>query len=252
MKFLHLFSPSRAYGRRAIRFVGPFVLLVAVLMLASRTLGPRGVGLPPSQIMTPVLGWIVPLLSSSLALGFIVMAVIQSFKPQLRAAFHEAEIRRWLRGESVSEFLYVVSPEAGDALLELPIEQLTAQIQAASDAALGIKSPRSFWFLELCLGRENREGQQLIDEPGERSVAYIIQRRLDDLQIQVRSRWRRVLRFLSLIIGLLLTAFVAGIFGLWKQNLIGTAFLILLSSLMAVFFASVARDIVAAIERLRS
>jgi len=249
MRALRMFG---RWWRRALRFAGPLVFLVAILALASRTLGPRGVGLPPSQIVMQVLGWTLPLLSSSLALGFVVMATIQSFKPQLRAAFHETEIRRWLRGESVDEFLHVVSPEAGDALLELPIEQLAAQIQAASDAALGIKSERSLRFLELCLGRANREAWRFTDEPGDRSVGYVIQRRLDDLQIQVRSRWRRLLRILSLIVGVFLTSFGAGIFGLWRQNLIGTAFLVLVSSLLAGFFASAARDVVAAIERLRS
>jgi len=237
--------------KRALRFSGPFALLVVIFVLAFRFLAPQEVGLPPSKVVTQILGWTLPLFASSLALGFVVMAIIQLFKLQLRAVFHEREIRRWLRGEPVDRFLHVVSPGAGDALLELPIEQLAAQIQAAADAALGIKLPVDGWFLMSCLGRDNWERFKPIDELRERSTSYIIQRRLDDLQIQVHHGWRQLLRFISLSVSFTLTSFVAAIFGLWRENIVGTAFLVLLSSLLAGFFASVARDIVATIERAR-
>jgi len=195
----------------------------------------------------------VPLLTSSLALGFAVMAIIQLFKPEVRAAFHLREIARWLHGRPPYEFLEIVSPKAGDALLELPIEQLTAQIQAASDAALTIRSTLARELVESVVGRQDIPFDSIPNDPREQSrVGYIIQRRLDDLQIQVRRGWRRLLRLMSVSISLFLTTFLASILGLWHRGLVGTAFLVLLFSLLGAFFASVARDIVAIIERLRN
>jgi len=246
-------------------FILPLAVLVALLILASRTFGPRGTGLPPSQTILDLAGWSIPLLSSSLALGFVVMAIIQLFKPEVRAAFHAGEIGRWLgRGSYrgiADEFVYLVSPRAHDALLELPIEQLAAQIQAASDAAFadtfGSQSPmhqeRGAHLIQLLLGDDYRYPPQMPDDPRYRAgVAYLVQRRLDDLQIQVRQQWRRVLRVMSLFISLVLTVFVASVFGLWRQNPIGTAFLVLLFSLLGAFFASAARDFIAVFERLRN
>ena len=174
------------------------------------TLG--GTGLPATEPIRELATWTVPLLTSSLAIGFAVMAIIQLFKPEIRAAFHAQEIAHWLGGRPVDEFLEIVSPKAGDALLELPIEQLAAQIQAASDAALTLRSRRSERLVDLVLGGPEKEMPFMSDDPKEQSrVAYIVQRRLDDLQIQVRRNWRRLLRLMSVSVALLLTSLMAAI-----------------------------------------
>jgi hypothetical protein len=245
------------YGR-ALKRIGalsvPLVVFVALLALAYRTFGPGGAGLPPDQKIVQLAGWTVPLLSSSFALGFTVMAIIQLVKPQLRAAFQSRALAHWLWGEDPKVFLYTVSPFADDALLELPIEQLAAQIQAASDAELATGS--ASWFVKACLGKQDIENMKIetdLREPKERTrVAYIIQRRLDGLQIEVRRRWRRLLRAMSLGVSFVLCSFVMGLFGLWRENEVGTAFLTVLFSILGGFFASAARDIVAVIERFRN
>jgi hypothetical protein len=250
-----LYDALRRYRGALRRILGlaiPLAFLAMIVFLGFRTFGPRGTGLPPTQGKLELAHWMVPLLTSSLALGFAVMAIIQLFKPELRAAFHLREIARWLNGPPY-EFLAIVSPKAEDALLELPIEQLTAQIQAASDAALTIRSPLAPKLVGLVVGPQDFPFDSPRDDPREQSrVGYIIQRRLDDLQIQARRRWRHLLRFMSLSVSLLLTTFLASILGLWHEGLVGTAFLVLLFSLLGAFFSSVARDVVAIIEKLRN
>lgn len=245
----------RSVGRLALPLTS-VALLAILFFLSFRTFGQPGVGPLPVRPIQEFTNWIVPLLISASALGFAVMAIIQLFKPELRVSFHSRQLEYWLHGGPVHLLLEFVSPKAGNALLELPIEQLAAQIQASADAALAIKSPRSDMFLELVLGPGVLREEpfiQIRDEPKQQGrIAYIIQRRLDDLQIQVKREWRSVLRTLCLSVALLLTSLVAGILGLWQIQLVGTGFLVLLFSLVGAFFASVARDLIAIVERLRN
>jgi len=256
---MYLAALRRALGPS----IGPLMFLLVLFFLAYRTFGTRGAGLPHSQVVLPIVGWITPLLVSSLSLGFAVMAIIQLFKPELRAAFHSEHLARWLHfrnrgGLWPSELsLLGIAPENFGAVLELPIEQLAAQIQAAFDAEVASRSPRSQEFLERILGKlqpwELYAQMQEPDDPKSRAVlGYLVQRKLDELQIRVHHGWRRLLRSLSLSLSLALTAFVASILGLWRQNLIGTAFAVLLFAALGGFFASAARDIVAVVERLRT
>jgi hypothetical protein len=244
----------RSIVGRILSPVFSLVFLGMLFWLAFRTLGPGGTGLPSTQPILEFSHWIIPLLTSSLALGFAVMAIIQLFKPEIRATFHLREIARWIHRFPVNEFLEIVSPQAHAALLELPIEQLAAQIQAASDAALVIRSSESKILFDF-LGYAYKDLGLVAfpDDPKQQGqLAYFIQRRLDDLQIQVRRGWRRLLRLMSVSVSLLLTFLVASVLGLWDGHIVGTAFLVLLFTLVGAFFASVARDIVAILERLRN
>ncbi len=257
---MYLAALRRALGPS----IGPLMFLLVLFFLAGRTFGPRGVGLPHSQVILPIVGWITPLLASSQSLGFAVMAIIQLFKPELRAAFHSVHLARWLHfrnrgGLWPSELSFLgIAPENFGAVLELPIEQLAAQIQAAFDAEVASRSPGSEEFLDRIFGKfiQRPELHRLMDEPDDpkaRAVlGYLVQRKLDELQISVHHGWRRLLRSLSLTLSLALTAFVASILGLWRQNLIGTAFAVLLFAALGGFFASAARDVVAVVERLRN
>jgi hypothetical protein len=193
------------------------------------------------------------------------MAIIQLLKPPLRAAFHWRAIARWLPSpdrSSVAVFLDRVSRHQYSALLELPIEQLVAQIQAAAETALAVPWLDTF-FLASLIGdrgvdidgiRDAKQGDdRAMAAARERAVtSSLIQRRLDALQIQVKRDWGRLLRVLSLTVSLIVTAMAANVFGLWRQNVVGTAFLVLLLSALGGFFASVARDAVATVERLRN
>jgi hypothetical protein len=254
----------------------PTTLLVALLALAYWTLRPGGVGLPSLTKTSVLSNWTVPLLSSSLALGLVVMAIIQLFKPRLRGRFHWKELVLWFYGlwpqEEVSEqqasnaaaaYLHFLNPKVSAPVLELPLEQLTAQIQAALDAALVTETNNGavraiiYWLDREASGRhwdQDRpaEGEKIDGPRRQTLVGYLIQRKLDGFQIQVRYGWRKFLRNLSLLVSLFLTTMLAATLGLWDQNPLGTLFLVLLASVLASVFAAATRDLVAVIERFRN
>jgi hypothetical protein len=285
---LHHFVRWRRASRQwqgATQGVAGILLLCVVLVLARLTFKQRSHSKPATQpvSVSDATGWAVPLLAVSVALGFVVMALIQMFKPALRAYVHRQEIRRWIRSgghrsSNVNRFLNRVSFNQPAALVELPIEQLAAQIQAAAEAALA--SPEAFGpLLQQVAGREADLGNVKVrtsdvdasgagsavgtnasqlrgdseEELNRRSKAsYLIHRRIDALQIQVRHRWRGLLRMLSLAGSLLVAATVTAVLDLWRESPVGTALSVLLLSLLGAFFASVARDMTAIIERLRN
>ena len=195
------------------------------------------------------------------------MAIIQVLKPPIRVAFHRRQIARWLADSkncsvSVDEFLGRVSKRRHNALLALPIEQLAAQIQVASEGALALSNPTD-WFIQSLVDKPDKPDEKpeisaasddncMIKTRDRSQLSFIVQRRIDALQIQVRYSWRRLIRVLSLAVSVILTLVVAIIFSLWQQNFVGTAFLVLLLSALGGFFASVARDVVAIVERLRN
>jgi len=227
-------------------------LLVALFYFANRTLRPSGAGLPTSQAISRIGEGSLPLLASAIALGVTVMAIIQLLKPPLRAGIHRREIARWLRHGHPERFLFEIGPSEPQALLELPIEQLTAQIQAAAEVDLS--SGRGHFVYEI-LGEGVNNSPNSVDEAEIRDrtrLGYLIQRRLDALQIRVHRRWRKFLRVFSLTLSGILVSFVGMTFGLWKENFVGTTFLVLVFAVLGGFFASVTRDMVAIIERLRN
>lgn len=251
--------------------------VVALSIYALEKTGGGQTTLPLSEMTLPVIGWTGPLLFSSVALGFAVMAIIQVLKPPVRSQFHLEEIEEWLKSrplvvtsrlkeeqnKSVYEFLRRVSPGESKALLELPVEQLTAQIQAASELALTL-SDKPDWFVLFLLGNQIEEsdgklkdyikGESLDEKDKARinaQLSYVIQRRLDALQIKVRRDWRRLLYALAFTLSFLLTATLAWILGILRNSPPGTIYIILLLSIIEGFFATVARDVVAIIERLR-
>lgn len=266
-----------------LELAAPLLFLLALAYLALRALRGGAAELAAAETISRVAGWAVPLLSSSVALGFVVMAIIQLIKPPVRAAFHSRELKRWLSGTLVREyfaspslflgnFLHLVSSGGGadpreksgprgrdyNALLELPIEQLTAQIQAASEMVLASGRSNDDWFVYALVSEGEARSHFKRDFAGEDAelrertrLSYLIQRRLDAIQIQARRRWRQWLRALAFGVGLALTSTVAGVLGLWEKNFLGTLFLVLLLSAVGGFFASVARDAVAIVERLR-
>jgi hypothetical protein len=206
----------------------------------------------PTDVLHKLSEWCAPLFLSSLAIGFVVMALIQLLKPLIRAGFHRRQIALWLRSRhdgresyersfEVDEFLSEISVRNQDALLALPLEQLTAQINATADTLIGLDQKNAYEFINAIVG-----------ETMNRSAAgQLVVRKLDSLQIQTRYAWHRLLRALSIFISIALLAIVAEIFDLWIGDWIGTAFFVLLLGMLGGFFASVARDIVAALEQMR-
>jgi hypothetical protein len=260
-------SNSKAQSSFQAKFLGQSELFIVALfatalvatityILISETF------LPPPHSILRVKEWILPLLSSALGLGIIVMAIIQVFKPVIRARFHRQEVQKWLRTssgpDSLDKFLGQVSPGQSDTILELPIEQIVAQIQTAFEATLA--SDKSLdWFVESLIGKSDPPDSKLNDEDPKAQIqkrtrqSYIVQRRLDALLIQVKCGWRRRLRLLLFAVSFILAFLIAAVFDLWRwDNFIGIFALVLLLSALSSFFASVARDAVAIIERLRN
>jgi hypothetical protein len=271
--------------RRHAELIVAMGVFVAVILLIRAVTEPNDSRVPPTDGVTEVTGWALPLLVSSLALGFIVMAVVQLIKPSLRVQFHRNQISRWLKqdrshrspaegdrvGEpygfklSIDEFLQDVSQADPDALLELPIEQLAAQVQAAVDlelasggdlpplvwAVIGIEEgiPRLQPLTPSGLGGDDAQSEDFVHRRG--ALSYQVQRRLDALQIEVRQRWRKFLRLLCMLVSVTITSVLATIFGYWG-NAASTALVVILLSALGIFFASVARDAVAILERFRT
>jgi hypothetical protein len=267
---------------------------LAILIFGWRmTLGGTGAQLL-TETMSRIAKWTGPLLSSSIGLGFAVMAFVQMLKPGIRVNVHRREITRWLRLDArryefpsydtnpvLDNFLGRISLGRNpQAVLELPIEQLTAQILAAAEAALSRELPfdklfdrphfgEFMWLLLYPIYEDDAKERSGFDETQapplnedtdpvtirarERGrLSYAIQRRLDGLQIQVRYRWRRALRVTSLLVSLVLMSLIAISLNLWQDTQLGTVYVVLLLSALSTFFASVARDAVAVIERLRN
>jgi hypothetical protein len=236
-----------------------FVLLFGVASFL--TFGPRGSGVGRSSELLELANWTGPLLWTSVAIGFAVMACIQLFKPEIRSVFHNSAIAQWLDipprafppGTLMSE---IGMGRSGNAALELPIEQLVAQIQAAAEVELSSSSPYPIQErsrLIKAILKSKADYPDSVEAPNERArLSYLVQRRLDELQIEVRHDWRRLLRFLALTVSLVFTSALAAAFRLWVTNPLGTAFVVLLLTLLGAFFASAARDLIAAVERLRA
>jgi hypothetical protein len=168
---------------------------------------------------------------------------------------------------SIDHFLHRISPADPEALLELPIEQLTAQIHAAADLRLATESdidsfltavagePMSKVAVEklspAALPNASQTPEGNVEMEWRNSMSYTIQRRLDALQIDVRQRWRRYLRLLCMLVSAAIASILAAVFGLW-ENLASTVLVVILLSALGGFFSSVARDAIAVLERLRT
>jgi hypothetical protein len=211
----------------------------------------------------------VRVLMASIAIGTLTMALIQVLKPPLRSLFHRHEIRRWIRNggqfePNVDQFLDHVGLNQADALLELPAEELIAQIQAAAEAItfsatreLGEQTNR---FLDEVLGevgdRPNIAQRYFGNESRELSgLSYLLQRRLDTLQVQIRYKWQAILSFLSLHVALALSLVAMTVFfssySSYQSPAISIIVIAIPLAVLSGFFASLARDLTAIVERLR-
>jgi hypothetical protein len=242
----------------AVSSFTPVLFICALIFFGLRSFVRSGKIFHPEGNLFQVMMWAGPFLMSSVVLGFVVMGLVQLFKPEIRRAFHERAIARWGDFEGGLRHLNLLfrqelSHRGVIALFELPIEQLTAQIQAATDIALRSKHGDDLIF-HILKGTDRDEYYRGSDDSPQRAsrLSYLVQRRLDDLQIQVKHDWRNLLRTICLSLSFILASLIARVFGLWKQNHSSTAFIVVLLSLFSAFFSTIARDLVAVLERLRS
>lgn len=218
----------------------------------------------------------------SAATGLIALSIIQALKylSSLRGWFHRNEVARylssygskspaWLELEAALGTTSLQTKDLGmyqqtrnlRYFFDLPLEQLTGQISAAAELALS----KPYDYQNLLKGLLHPQGtEQLgividagVPEPGEESalviearnhVGLLLQRAIDSMQIVIGHRWRWLLRALALCISFPIAVIgtqYAGIDGLDR------AVVTILSTLLGGFFAWVARDVIAVIERLR-
>lgn len=216
--------------------------------------------------------------------GIVSMALVQLFKDLLptRLWFQRWWFKRWFTEgaarsgvpeESVDETLQELVNLAteGDerALYELPVEQFTGQLNAAMQAVLD--DPQNHPALVQVLAqRANPEDirililgppsptvpdfQKLMDDYLQRRnrIAHHIQRSLDAIQIAMGSRWRFILHVVSILIGTVIILAALTIYGgreFWTGERFAYALVV---AVLGGFIAPIARDLVAAIQSLRS
>lgn len=236
--------------------------------------------------------WAFPFATALAAVGVISMAFIQTVKDMvpLRRWFQAWWVKGWLQNQARQARLvqgFEADPEeaekdlirlatSGDreALYDLPIEQVSGQMNAATQIVLDY--PWHHPHLLYCLAAQasaedvkklvgarplaEKPRAQLTEEEKSRladlvdprnRVTHQVQRSLDGLQISAGFRWKLCLQIASIVLsGLFIVA------GLWLfTNEPILTFrrlgLYLVAAILGGFLAPVARDLVAALQQLR-
>jgi len=230
-------------------------------------------------------------LTHAVGAGLLAMAMIQGIRTlvPVRGAFHCAAVVRWidesiasvkLEGKSSNDMLREITELASPAsslghyaLFDLPIEQLCGQIGAGADRLLDDSAskvrlaaatmpeavpadapqPHKATNVITVLAASSTEVQQFLDgsppypptEPRDRmrlraDIAQRIQRNIDRLQISTTFWWRRLLRGLAVAI-----CWTLGL------TLLKDAVAAVVFAIAGGFVATVARDLVAIVEKSR-
>lgn len=233
-----------------------------------------------AQFVQGLAGMLIPFVSAAMAVGALAMAVIQTGKDLLpvRQAFQRRFLRRWLalRAEAArqqrshgfsaerawSDLVRLATGGDERALLELSVEQLCGQLNAAVTVVLDY--PEDHPDLLGCLAASARaEDLARLTEPsndadsGPRSqarvdararVTHAVQRGLDGLQIALGFRWKRALQVAAFVLSYLIVLVALALVHGGASPFSGR---ILLVALLAGFLAPVSRDLLAALQRLR-
>ena len=210
------------------------------------------------------------------AIGLLTMAL------PIRAWYHEGKVRSWLSEEGIKSLHGRLQIEdSPTAFYDLPIQSICGQIAAVAEAVLVEEVGSIEWSVSsAALNAGNYATPDKVSVsallkdlagPGAKDdlkelkskekglspdlirarLGSHIQRNIDNLQITAGTRWRRGLRFTAFILSSLLSAsLLVGLKLGWQQvfALLGAA---LLAGLIGGYLASVFRDLVAVIERLR-
>jgi hypothetical protein len=182
------------------------------------------------------------------------------------------------------ELVQLATDGDSNAFYSLPIEQLCGQMNAAAQSVLD--HPRDYPSLLLCLASQAapadidllfsgpppppprpRDGvpttdQQPVDDTVQREmlqdfvdarnrVTHQVQRAIDALQLSAGSRWKLSIQIGSIILSgglaVLGVSLFGDVHGFWHWLL--TVFIV---ALLGGFFAPIARDLIAGLQRLRS
>jgi len=280
--FVNSFPSGLTFRRERVGFSRSTFHLVekAMLLLATPASDIQG-------LVTKIYQFAYPFLTAVSAIGVISMAIIQTIKDTLpvRQWFQKYRADQWL-GEKCAasqtdhrlaekDLVHLATDGDSDALYSLPIEQLSGQLNTAIQAALD--KPKGHEHLVRCLASkaDPEDLNQVLSPPADamqprstltpdqqkRFDAYVdarnrvthqVQRALDGFQIAVGFRWKLYLQLASIGLSAAL-AFIAvqhyasNDLSSWKKFCASLAV-----GILAGFLAPVARDLVAALQQLRS
>jgi hypothetical protein len=188
--------------------------------------------------------------------------------------------------QAKSDLVHLATAGDASALYSLPVEQLCGQINASTQVLLDY--PSLHWNLLRCLASEahppdlalinppdpavhaarkmflrkpavtltDAEHNQVDDYVAARNrVSHQIQRAVDALQISVSFRWKFWMQLASILLSAALgvaTLLIGGADGQINLSSRGQCGLIVLTAILSGFLAPVARDLVAALEQIRT
>ena len=209
----------------------PAVLLLLLLVSVALVLIWKPAATP--ETLWNAVAWVQPILLFAVGIGWITMAGIELVKPQLRGRYHRNLLRKlgW-REDTVGRYV-----------LELPIERLTAQLQASGEFALRNPDSKLVPWIDRVLHYEG------LDTPQAKS--QMLQRRLDHLQLRAESEWRSWLRLAAIGLSSVLSFGGVLILGDLSGGPLAVGALVVAAGIIGGHFASVARDLVALVERNR-
>ena len=188
--------------------------------------------------------------------------------------------------QAQADLVHLATAGDADALYSLPIEQLCGQINAATQVLLDY--PSLHWNLLRCLASEaqpadlalinppdpaahaarkmllrkpavtltDAEHNQVDDYVAARNrVSHQIQRAVDALQISVSFRWKFWMQLASILLSAALgvaTLLIGNAYFDMHLTAAREGALIILTAILSGFLAPVARDLVAALEQIRT
>jgi hypothetical protein len=227
---------------------------------------------------THAAGMSADILLFSLISGVISMAMLQTLKSLLpiRAAYHGLYLRHWLAqrggddgsasfrqllqglGTRFDESPRLASKFARDSrhqVLDLPAELLAAQISAAVDLALGAPADYQRLLTVLCgppngaaVERLAKLGRLEPDDPSSIEVGRRLTTAVDILQISLGHGWRIRVRTAAVVTSGIVGVFLVDVADVRPDH---RGVLILASLILGGFFAWLARDLTAIVERAR-
>lgn len=187
----------------------------------------------------------------SIAVGVAAMAIIETVKrlTQVRGHYQLAQVRRRLQQPAFDELVRAIgAPSRSDLLriFNLPIEQLCAQIANALDLALA--APRRHRYLLVSLAGARYDQDHDASEEQGLELDHAVRSALNVLQISVGQRWRWQVRITAYW-----TSGLLGLLVVMSGNITPVARKEFALAALAVsgFFAWLARDVAALLERLR-
>lgn len=204
-----------------------------------------------------------------LAAGFASMATIQVVKSLLglRGLYQHRQIWLWFSDESpgpdgkpddqayrqLLKALSMSRSESAAAIFDLPIEQLSAQISSAADFALTKPDEFKRFLSRLTNEKSEKSVPASPAEPKGTAISdldlhYYVRAGIDSLQATVGYRWRNYVRTTAM--------WLSGLFGVVIVEASSVparerGLDVLASLVIGGFISWLARDITAAIERLR-